>query len=206
MTARYYQTGLILLEALTQLDAPLKQNYEKGNVQQKALATIALLQGDLFSSYLTLLDSDEKGPLVGRAVILRVILENQGAILHIKDSEKRSKEYLDFVSHIRRQVKDQIEGRKIDEATWSSSTITQRVGLIDTRAQRLYNTLSNFVHGNNMLYYLDTKEITQAFIKAIDSFYIGVFIGFLTELAVGLDMENAKRKLVFDAIDKTRRI
>src|ERR1700733_3161099 len=87
-----YGAGKILLEALAELEDDLKRNYEKGTVQQRALANIAGLQGDLFSSYLILV---WQGTLVGRSVILRSILENQGNILHLKGNDKRPKDYLD---------------------------------------------------------------------------------------------------------------
>ena len=63
-----YKAGHILLSTLAELEEDLKHNYENGNIQQKALARVAGLQGDLFSSYLISL---WQGPLVGRTIVLR---------------------------------------------------------------------------------------------------------------------------------------
>ena len=200
-----YKAGRILLEALAELEEDIKFNYEKGTVQQRALANIAGLQGDLFSSYLILL---WQGPLIGRSVVLRSILENQGNILHIKGSDTRSESYLGFVNKMRQQVEDRVEGRKTPEADqkWSSSKSSQRVGKIDPTAERLYAALSDFVHGNNVQYFMDTKEITDSYIKAIDSYFVGLFIGFMAELGAGLEMTDEKRKMVFDAIDRAAKL
>jgi hypothetical protein len=204
----YYESGMELLAALAELRGDLKHNYEKGDIHQRALANIAGLQSDLFASYLVLLGEDEKGPVVSRSVILRSILENQGAILHIKSSQKRAEAYLNHVNKLHQQVRDHVEGRSTNEEDliWSASRIKQRVSLIDQGAVRLYDTLSNFSHGNNVQYFFDTKKITNAYIKAIDSYFIGLFIGLLAELGVGLHMEDIKRKLVFDAIDRVGRL
>jgi hypothetical protein len=203
---QYYSTSVKLLTALMQLQDDLKHNYEEGDANQKALATIALLQVDLFSSYILLLREDEKGYIVGRAVILRTILENQGAILHIKDNSERAESYLAHVEKIQKQVIDHINGVKTaeEDLVWSTSKIKHRVELIDDSAGRLYDMLSNFTHGNNTLYFFYTKELTEGFIKAIDAYFIGMFIGLLAELAVGLDMDDAKRLGTFDATKEAR--
>jgi hypothetical protein len=199
--ATYYDVAYILLEALAELEDDIKYNYEKGTTQQRALANIAGLQGDLFSSYLILL---HHGPIIGRSVILRSILENQGNILHLKGNDKRSGSYLAFAKKIRQQVKERVEGKKASEGdtTWSSSKSSQRVSKIDDNAGRLYATLSDFVHGNNVQYFMNTEEITSAYIKAVDPYFVGLFIGFMAELGVELDMSDAKRRLVFDTIDR----
>lgn len=196
-----YGAGRILLEALAELEIDIKSNYETGNTQQRALANIAGLQGDLFSSYLILL---WQGTLIGRSIILRSILENQGNILHIKGDDKRSKEYLEFTKKMHKQLRDRIEGRKTEDKDlkWSKSKSSQRISKIDDTALKLYDTLSDFVHGNNVLDYLNTEELTLAYIEAIDSYFVGLFVGFMAELAIGLEMPDEKRKLVFDAIDK----
>lgn len=196
-----YGAGRTLLEALAELEDDLKRNYETGTVQQRALANIAGLQGDLFSSYLILL---WQGPLIGRSVILRSILENQGNILHIKGNDERSKDYLDFVEKMHKQLKDRIEGKKTGkkDLKWSESRSSQRVSKIDDTAVRLYDTLSDFVHGNNVQDYMNTEELINAYVEAIDSYFVALFIGFMAELGIGLDMPDQKRKLVFDAIDQ----
>lgn len=198
----YYRSGIKLLTVLAQLEDDLKHNYEKGDISQKALANVAGLQADLFSSYLVLLSEDEKGPLVGRSIILRSILENQGTILHIKDKPERAEAYLAHVNKMHQQVRNHVEGRKTakEDLVWSESTIKDRVKLIEDNAVRVYDTLSNFTHGNNVQYFLDTKKLTDAYIKAIDSYFVGVFIGFLAELGIGLEMDDSKRKLVFDTL------
>lgn len=200
-----YGAGRILLEALAELEGDLKRNYETGTTQQRALANIAGLQGDLFSSYLILL---WQGTLIGRSVILRSILENQGNILHLKGNDKRSKDYLDFVEKMHKQLKDRIEGNKTDDKDlkWSESKSSQRVGKIDETATRLYDALSDFVHGNNIQDYMNTEELTVAYIEAIDSYFVSLFIGFMAELGIGLDMPDKKRKLVFDAIDEAGKL
>lgn len=196
-----YGAGRKLLEALAELEDDLKRNYETGTAQQRALANIAGLQGDLFSSYLILL---WQGTLIGRSVILRSILENQGNILHLKGNDKRSKDYLDFVIKMQKQLKDRIEGKKTEDKDlkWSESKSSQRISKIDDTAVRLYDTLSDFVHGNNVQDYMNTKEMTVAYIEAIDSYFVGLFIGFMAELGIDLDMSDEKRKLIFDAIDQ----
>lgn len=201
ITKHQYDAGRILLEALAELEEDLKRNYETGTVQQRALANIAGLQGDLFSSYLILL---WQGTLIGRSVILRSILENQGNILHIKGSGERSKDYLDFAEKMHKQLKNRIEGKKSEDKDliWSESKSSQRVSKIDDTAIRLYDTLSDFVHGNNVQDYMNSEKLTIAYIEAIDSYFVGLFIGFMAELGIGLDMLDKKRKLVFDAIDR----
>ena len=196
-----YGAGRILLEALTELEKDLKRNYETGTIQQRALANIAGLQGDLFSSYLILL---WQGTLVGRSVVLRSALENQGNIIHIKGSEKRSKDYLDYAMKMHKQLKNRVEGKKTEDKDlkWSESKSSQRIGKIDDTASRLYDTLSDFVHGNNVQGYMNSEELVVAYIEAIDSYFVGLFIGFMAELGIGLDMPDEKRKLVFDAIDR----
>lgn len=200
-----YGAGLILLEALAELEDDLKRNYEKGTAQQRALANIAGLQGDLLSSYLILV---RQGNLIGRSVILRSILENQGNILHLKGNDKRSNDYLDFVIKMHKQLKDRIEGTKTEEKDlrWSESKSSQRISKVDDTAVRLYDTLSDFVHGNNIQDYMNTKEVTIAYIESIDSYFVGLFIGFMAELGIGLDMPDEKRKLVFDAIDSAAKL
>lgn len=200
-----YGAGRILLEALAELEDDLKRNYETGTAQQRALANIAGLQGDLFSSYLILL---WQGTLIGRSVILRSILENQGNILHLKGSDKRSKDYLDYVIKMHKQLKNRIEGKKTEDQDlrWSESKSSQRISKIDDTAVRLYDTLSDFVHGNNIQDYMNREDMTVAYIEAIDSYFVGLFIGFMAELGIGLDMPDEKRRLVFDAIDKAAQL
>ena len=199
----YYSLGRELLETLADVEDEVVHNYQYGTIQQKALATVSLLQFDLFSSFLLLLQPEQKGPIVGRAVILRTIMENYGTALHIKSNEKRSKAYLLHANNIRKQIKIQLEGAIMPESekAWSTSTITHRISLIDEKgAVRMYDSLSNFTHGNNMLYLLDNKEVTEAYIKGVNSYYIGMFIGFLSEMAIGLDLKLEKRKKIFAAI------
>lgn len=117
-----YGAGRILLEALSELEDDLKRNYETGTTQQRALANIAGLQGDLFTSYLILL---WQGTLIGRSVILRSILENQGNTFHIKGNDKRSKDYLDFAEKMHKQLKDRIE--VIKRTIKTSSGLTQNL-------------------------------------------------------------------------------
>lgn len=200
-----YQAGHVLLEALAELEEDIKHNYENGTIQQKALANIAGLQGDLFSSYLILL---WQGPLIGRSVVLRSILENEANILHIKNNDERSENYLSFVKKMHKQVKDRIEGNKTskEDRGWSRSTIENRVSAVTETSGKLYATLSDFVHGNNVQYFMDTEEITKAYIKGIDSYFVALFIDFMAELGIGLDMTDQKRKLVFDAIERAGRI
>lgn len=141
-----YGAGRILLEALSELEDDLKYNYENGTIQQKALANIAGLQGDLFSSYLILL---WQTPIIGRSVVLRSILENEANIHHIKGSDKRSKSYLDYIQKMHKQLKNRLEGKKTaqDDLRWSTSTVENRLSSMNDTAGRLYDTLSDFVHG-----------------------------------------------------------
>lgn len=53
---------------------------------------------------------------------------------------------------------------------------------------------------------MNTEELTIAYIEAIDSYFVGLFIGFMAELGIGLDMPDKKRKLVFDAIDQAGKL
>lgn len=203
MNDKYYIRSIKLLRVLSKLESDIRDNYQNGNICQRALANIAGLQCDLFTSYIVLLGEDEDGPIVGRSVILRSILENQGSLLHIKDNERRSDSFLGYVEKIEQQVNDMFTGnRAIDEdMNWSSSTISQRVLLIDKSTPRLYNMLSNFTHGNNVQYFINTPELTEAYTKAIDSYFIGIFIGFLAEIGIGLDMKDTNKQLIFDVID-----
>lgn len=202
MAGKNYIAGVKLLAVLAELEDVLKHNYEKGDINQRTLANIAGLQADLFSSYVILLNENENGPLISRSIILRAILENEGAILHIKGNVDGATRYLSHVEKMQQQVKNHIKGIKTPEGdlAWSSSKIAQRIGLIHETAPRLYDTLSNFAHGNNVQYFFGTKEITTAYIKAIDSYWVSMFIDFMAELGVGLDMDGAKRKLIFDTI------
>lgn len=197
----YYEAAYILLEALSKLEEDIKVNYENGDISRRALANIASLQGDLISSYLLLLD---QGAVIGRSVILRSILENQGNILHLKGNIKRSKNYLAFVEKMHIQLKNRVDGIKNcgDDMKWTDSFSVQRVGLIDSSAVRLYDTLSDFVHGNNVQDFMNTQEITEGYIKAIDSYFVGLCIGFMAELGIGLDMSDEKKEMILDAIDK----
>jgi hypothetical protein len=149
-----------------------------------------------------------QGTLIGRSVILRSILENQGNILHIKGNDKRSKDYLDFVVKMHKQLKNRIEGKKTEnkDQRWSRISSTKRISKIDDTAARLYGTLSDFVHGNNVQDYMNSEELTLAYIEAIDAYFVGLFIGFMAELGIGLDMPDKKRKLIFDAIDKAAKL
>lgn len=124
MSMTYYEAGMKLTRALAELEPDIKHSYRQGDINQRALANIAGLQGDLTSSYIVLLGKNEKGPLIGRAVVLRAILENQGAILHIKGSEERATKYLDHVDKIQQQVRNHVEDRKTPEEdlVWSKST------------------------------------------------------------------------------------
>lgn len=197
----YYESGIKLLETLSELESDLKYNYEHGDISQQALANIAGLQCDLFGSYIILLGADEKGPIVGRSVVLRSILENQGIIHHIKGDSTRAKAYLDHVEKIQLQTKNHVNGIETlhKDFVWSTSTIQHRVSLVGDSASRLYDTLSNFSHGNNVQHFLDTKVLTDSYIKAIDSYFVGLLIDFLAEIAIDLNMDHLKRKRVFDA-------
>lgn len=196
----YYRAGFILLSALAELEQDLKYNYESGNIQQKALARIAGLQGDLFSSYLTLL---WQGPLIGRSVILRSLLENEGNLLHVKNDNKRSQAYMDYADKLRSRIRNPIDPKTPNKTNygWTSSTVEQRVKLFpDENATGIYDWLSDSVHGNNLQDFMDTKELTDAYINAIDSYFVAVFIDLMRELGIGLDMTDEKRSLVFEAI------
>ena len=195
-----YRAGHILLSVLAELEDDLKHNYENGNMQQKALARIAGLQGDLFSSYLILL---WQGPLIGRTVILRSLLENEGNLLHIKGDNIRSQAYIEYTDKIQSRVKDRASKKKINNADykWTTSKVEHRVKLFpDDNVLNVYDWLSDFVHGNNLQDFLNTQPLTDAYIKAIDSYFVAVFIDFMRELGIGLDMADEKRNLVFKAI------
>lgn len=60
--------------------------------------------------------------------------------------------------------------------------------------------------GNNIQYFMDTEEVLNAYLKAIDSYFVGMFIDFMAELGIGLDMPDEKRKLVFDAIERAAKL
>lgn len=195
-----YQAGHILLTNLSELEEDLKHNYENGNIQQKALARIAGLQCDLFSSYLILL---WQGPLVGRTVILRSLLENEGNLLHVKSSDRRSQAYIEYTDKIQSRVKDRASKKKTNNADykWTTSLVEHRIKLFpDKNVLSVYNWLSDFVHGNNLQDFMNTQPLTDAYIKAIDSYFVAIFIDFMSELSIGLDMTDEKRILVFKAI------
>lgn len=195
-----YKAGRILLTTLAGLEEDLKNNYENGTIQQKALARIAGLQGDLFSSYLILL---WQGPLVGRTVILRSLLENEGNLLHVKGSDRRSQAYIEYTNKIQSRVKDRASKKKINNADyrWTTSKVEHRIKLFpDDNVLSVYDWLSDFVHGNNLQDFINTQPLTDAYIKAIDSYFVAVFIDFMREIGMGLDMADEKRKLVFEAI------
>lgn len=195
-----YQAGHIFLTALAELEEDLKHNYEKGNIQQKALARIAGLQGDLFSSYLILL---WQGPLVGRTVILRSLLENEGNLLHVKGSDRRSQAYIEYTDKIQSRIKDRASKKKINNAEykWTTSKVEHRIKLFpDDNVLSVYDWLSDFVHGNNLQDFMNTQPLTDAYIKAIDSYFVAVFIDFMREIGIGLDITDEKRNLVFKAI------
>jgi len=195
-----YRAGYILLSALAELEDDLKHNYERGSIQQMALSRIAGLQGDLFSSFLILL---WQGPLIGRSVVLRSLIENQGSILHIKKNDKRSKQYLEYAGKISNRTKDRATGKAADKANykWTNSSVEQRTALyFDKNIKNVYDMLSDYVHGNNTQDFLNTKEITDAYIKAVDSYFVAVFIDFMRELFVGLDMGDDKRVMIMEAI------
>lgn len=147
-------------------------------------------------------------PIIGRSVVLRSILENEANIHHIKGSDKRSKSYLDYVQKMHKQLKNRLEGKKTtqDDFRWSTSTVENRLTSMNDTAGRLYGTLSDFVHGNNIQYFMDTEEVLNAYLKAIDSYFVGMFIDFMAELGIGLDMSDEKRRLVFDAIKRAAKL
>ena len=195
-----YHAGHVLLSALADLEEDIKYNYESGTVQQQALARVAGLQGDLFSSYLILL---WQGPIIGRSIILRSLIEHEGTLLHIKGSDKKSAKYLSYSDKIHNRVKNRVGGEKPDEGDyrWTDSTIGQRIALFpDENVQNVYDMLSDATHGNNLQDFLNTEEVTKAYIKAIDSYFVAVFIDFMSELGIGLAMNDEKRKAVFKAI------
>lgn len=197
-----YQAGYILLTALSELEEELKHNYENGSTKQKALARIAGLQGDLFSSYLILL---WQGPLVGRSVILRSLLENEGNLLHVKNSDSRSKAYIEYTEKLQSRVKNRANRKRTSrtEYKWSTSSVEDRIKLFpDKNVLNVYDWLSDFVHGNNLQDFMNTKPLTDSYIKATDSYFVAVFIDFMCELGIGLDMEDNKRELVFKAVKK----
>lgn len=195
-----YQAGHILLSALAELEEDLQHNYEDGSIQQKALARIAGLQGDLFSSYLILL---WQGPLVGRSVILRSLLENEGNLLHIKGSDCRSRAYIEYIDKLESRLKDRSAKKQTNNTDyrWTTSSVEQRIKLFpDKNVLNVYDWLSDFVHGNNLQDFINTKLLTDAYIKAIDSYFVAVFIDFMSELGIGLSMVDKNRELVFRAI------
>jgi len=197
-----YRAGHILLSTLAELEEDLKHNYENGNIQQKALARIAGLQGDLFSSYLILL---WQGPLVGRSIILRSLLENEGNLLHVKANDRRSQAYIEYTDKIQNRVKDRANKKKISNANymWTTSKVEHRVKLFpDDNVLSVYDWLSDFVHGNNLQDFINTPLLTDAYIRAVDSYFVAVFIDFMRELGIRLDMSDEKRNLVFKAIKK----
>ncbi|MBI3494735.1 hypothetical protein HY004_02010 [Candidatus Saccharibacteria bacterium] len=204
MHSQYYEPARKLLTMLADLEEDLKKNYKSTDISERALANIAGLQCDLFSTYTLLLSDEVEGPIITKSVILRTILENQGCILHIKDKPDRAKSYLDYTKKIHIQVKNSVENKKTDDndLKWSDSNIEQRIKLIDTSATRLYDMLSNFTHGNNVVDFLNSKELTDGYIKAIDSYFISLFIGFMSELAIGLNIDDKKRHQIFDVIDE----
>lgn len=195
-----YKAGHILLSALAELEEDLKHNYEKGNIQQQALARIAGLQGDLFSSYLILL---WQGPLVGRTVILRSLLENEGNLLHVKGNDVRSQAYIEYADKIQARVKDRASKKKINNTDymWTTSKVEHRIKLFpDKNVLSVYDWLSDFVHGNNLQDFMNTQPLTDSYIKAIDSYFVAVFIDFMSELGIGLDIADERRNLIFKAV------
>lgn len=201
-----YRAGYILLSGLADLEDDIKHNYESGTTQQRALARIAGLQGDLFSSFMVLL---WQGPLIGRSIILRSTIENQGNILHIKGSDERSSKYITYSDKISLRTKNRVnsEAPNRDHYKWTDSTVEQRVSLFpDENVRNVYDTLSDYAHGNNTQDFLNSKEITDAYIKAVDSYFVAVFIDFMRELAISLDMDDRKRKKVFEVIEAAGRL
>lgn len=204
MRSQYYEPARKLLKMLAELEEDLKKNYKSTDINERALANIAGLQCDLFSTYTLLLSDEDEGPIITKSVILRTILENQGCILHIKDKPNRAKSYLYYTEKIHIQIKNNIENKKTDNSDpkWSDSNVEQRIELIDSSATRLYDMLSNFTHGNNMVDFLNSKKLTDGYIKAIDSYFISLFIGLMAELAIGLDITDEKRHQIFDVINE----
>jgi hypothetical protein len=202
-----YQAGHILLTALSKLEEDLKHNYENGSVQQKALSRIAGLQGDLFSSYLILL---WQGPLIGRSIILRSLLENEGNLLHVKNDEKRSQAYIDYTDKLKTRVRNRVNNKVSNKADYgwdTESNVEQRVKLFpDKNVLNVYDWLSDFVHGNNLQDFMDTKELTDTYIKVIDSYFVAVFIDFMSELGISLNMSDEKRDLVFKSIKEAAQL
>ena len=47
---------------------------------------------------------------------------------------------------------------------------------------------------------MNTQSLTDAYIKAIDSYFVAVFIDLVHELGIGLDIADEKRNLIFKAV------
>ncbi len=193
-----------MLSLLADLEKDLKRNYKSSNLNHRALASIAALQCELFTTYTVFLGGEYEEGIITKSVILRTILENQGSIMHIKNNISRAKNYLDYVYKMRLRIKNNVENKKTlkKDSKWSESEISQRVSLINDNATRLYDMLSNFTHGNNVLDLLNDKKLYDGYVNAIDSYFIGLFMGLLAELAVGLELKDEKRKQIFDVINE----
>ena len=119
-----HKAGKILVAATDKLGDILEHNYNQGTTVQKATALLSALQCDLFGSFFIL--QPDRGPIVARSVILRTILENHGIMIHIRDNEDRSTEYLNSIVEF--EISFDKHKRRIApviaKSEWTKSTIT----------------------------------------------------------------------------------
>lgn len=197
------EAGKILVGATDQIGDMLQRNYNEGTAVQKATAVLSALQCDLFASFVIL--QPNRGPIVSRSIILRTILENHGTMIHIRDNEKRANSYLESVVRFDLQLTEAAElKRSVVKVEWTSSVIKDRVAKIDSNSSFIYDLLSNFTHGNNIIDLLPPDppdEGADSYEALIENYFLSEYVQLLFIIVHELDMDDKLRDVLYDAME-----
>jgi hypothetical protein len=195
-----------ILEAETgDLLEALLDNYKNGTNYQKALAAISVAQCDLFSGFLELIPNNF---IFSRAIIFRSILENYGMMIHIRDSDKRSKAFLSTSIEFSWELKNAYAdiNPKVEEKFWSSSSIKDRVKKVGTDSHFIYDLLSQFTHGNNVASLFATDAQADGIYFLIINEYLKTFVQFYFVLVHDLKMSEKMKDRLYTAMERAGKI
>ncbi|HMI09935.1 MAG TPA: hypothetical protein VK497_06075 [Candidatus Saccharimonadales bacterium] len=200
-----YLAGRILEAEIEGILEVLLSNYKNGTNYQKALAAISVAQCDLFSGFLELLPNNF---IFSRAIILRSILENYGMMIHIRDSDDRSKAFLSTNIEFSWELKNAYAdiNPRVEDKFWSSSSIKDRVKKVGTDSHFIYDLLSQFTHGNNVASLFTANEQADSIHFLIINEYLKTFVQFYFVLVHDLEISEKMRDGLYAAMEKASKI
>ena len=213
----YDQRALELVEVIFKSRSVIVKCAKRDNhkLAQRAKALLIAMELEVAASYATLLDKSSGRPFITRAILMRSLIEYRANSLHIGNNVARAENYLSYTEQMNEILKRNTEElnsgvkhREHGTIRWTKSSVRDRVSLINEIIPVVYDSLSDFVHGNNIPDFFNDKELVSSFDEALTTTYIGILLGMLldigsnfTEELLELDIHQEMLELIKKDVD-----